>query len=389
MRDNETLSSVQALDNYFDALLDETIPEPQLERSNEDVASVDTAEVAGATEEQDSAQQNNAEESVADFADNISEQATLESMPQPALSASFEEYPLQPQPVFQAATDFHGAIHGATLAQEERDLAHVERLLAQLKVDDKAHVEIAESVEESVTETVIVDTDTDAQTKQNIDTQTATEVELPVSDVVATVDSDVESKVVEELATVADNVTESNAKDTTEQVIDSVTETQSSGDIPPTQWKNVDAEKDFQVLFFESFGVTYAVPLAELGGIHQLSECNHLIGRPNWYLGLQTEREQQLDVVDTAKWVMPEKIKDNAHREDYSYIVLLGDSKWGLACNTLLGTQSLNSDQVRWREQAGKRPWLAGMVKEKMCALIHVEAFIAMLNQGIDANAMA
>ncbi len=31
---------------------------------------------------------------------------------------------------------------------------------------------------------------------------------------------------------------------------------------------------------------------------------------------------------------------------------------------------------------------LAGMVKEKMCALIHVEALITMLNAGLDVKAL-
>lgn len=47
---------------------------------------------------------------------------------------------------------------------------------------------------------------------------------------------------------------------------------------------------------------------------------------------------------------------------------MLDNSLWGLACTKLLGTEWLSSDKVRWREQVGKRPWLAGMVKEK-CAL--------------------
>uniref|UniRef100_UPI0013E34DE2 chemotaxis protein CheW n=1 Tax=Salinivibrio socompensis TaxID=1510206 RepID=UPI0013E34DE2 len=171
--------------------------------------------------------------------------------------------------------------------------------------------------------------------------------------------------------------------------VDVDVDTQAGEEIPPTQWENAETEAEFQVLFFESMGVTYAVPLAELGGIHQLGECNRLIGRPGWYLGLQTEKQRQLDVVDTARWVMPEKLADNQHRDDYNYIVILGDSQWGLACDRLLGTQALSGKAIRWRKQAGKRPWLAGMVKEKMCALIHVQAFIAMLNQGIDAKAMA
>ncbi|MCG3730431.1 chemotaxis protein CheW [Vibrio cincinnatiensis] len=154
------------------------------------------------------------------------------------------------------------------------------------------------------------------------------------------------------------------------------------------QWDCPVREAKFQVLYFEVNGVTFAVPLDELGGIHRKTALNHLIGRPPWYLGLQTSREHQLDVVDTAKWVMAEKLRDDSYKEEYQYIVMLDESLWGLACTQLLGTEWLSSDKVRWREQVGKRPWLAGMVKEKMCALIHVQALIAMLNAGLDVKAL-
>lgn len=153
-------------------------------------------------------------------------------------------------------------------------------------------------------------------------------------------------------------------------------------------WTNPIRQEAFQVLYFDVNDVTFAVPLDELGGINQLGEPSHLIGRPRWYLGLQTQREQQLDVVDTAKWVMAEKLKDDSHQEAYQYIVMLGESMWGLACTKLMGTEWLSSEKIRWREQVGKRPWLAGMVKEKMCALIHVDALIAMLNAGLDVKAL-
>ncbi|MCK6262682.1 chemotaxis protein CheW [Vibrio sp. ZSDE26] len=153
-------------------------------------------------------------------------------------------------------------------------------------------------------------------------------------------------------------------------------------------WQSTKRSEDFQVLYFDVNGVMFAVPLDELGGIHRLAELSHLIGRPNWYLGLQTSKENQLDVVDTAQWVMSEKLSDDSHKEQYQYIVMLGESMWGLASTELKGTESLNTDKVRWRETAGKRPWLAGMVKEKMCALIHVEALIAMLNAGLDVKAL-
>jgi purine-binding chemotaxis protein CheW len=154
------------------------------------------------------------------------------------------------------------------------------------------------------------------------------------------------------------------------------------------EWESPERNVDFQVLYFDVNGVTFAVPLDELGGIHRLGNLSHLIGRPKWYLGLQTNRDNQLDVVDTAKWVMPEKLTDIAYKDLYQYVVMLGDSHWGLASTELKGTEVLNYEKVRWREKAGKRPWLAGMVKEKMCALIHVEALIAMLKAGLDVKAL-
>ncbi|EEX67474.1 chemotaxis protein CheW [Vibrio metoecus] len=164
-------------------------------------------------------------------------------------------------------------------------------------------------------------------------------------------------------------------------------ETQTGGNKLGT-WTNTIREKDFQVLYFDVNGVTFAVPLDELGGIHRMTTLNHLIGRPAWYLGLQTNRDSQLDVVDTAKWVMAEKLHDDSYKQAYQYIVMLGESAWGLASTQLMGTELLSTDKVRWREQVGKRPWLAGMVKEKMCALIHVQALIAMLNAGLDVKAL-
>ncbi|OOF27966.1 hypothetical protein BZJ19_00975 [Salinivibrio proteolyticus] len=390
MNKHNALSSGQALDDYFEALLDDLdeTPEPQ--------------------------QDTVAEDSV--------RQSDSESSRQKTATPLDPDYQLEPQP--KLAPD-ETDVEPVAFAEPERDLAEVERLLAQLKVDEEAELAQAEAeVEpqvETAPETDISDVDTVAEADLEVATDTDIESDIEVSTETLLDEPIVETEVTEEVAVETEQALDLDAEIMTEPQtdleadvatdteletevdleteveieqtvdVDSAVEpdTQAGEDLPPTQWENVETASEFQVLFFESMGVTYAVPLAELGGIHQLGDCNHLIGRPDWYLGLQTEKHQQLDVVDTARWVMPEKLADNSHRDDYNYIVLLGDSKWGLACNRLLGTQALSGKAIRWRKQAGKRPWLAGMVKEKMCALIHVQAFIAMLNQGIDAKAMA
>ncbi|MGL5976415.1 MAG: chemotaxis protein CheW [Aeromonas sobria] len=149
----------------------------------------------------------------------------------------------------------------------------------------------------------------------------------------------------------------------------------------PVLWQNIDTGKEFQALFFEVAGVTFAVPLTELGGIHQLGEITSLFGQPAWYKGLMTSREQKMNVVDTAQWVMPGQ---HLEMDNYKYLIMLGESPWGLACHHLKGTELLHRDQVKWRHQEGKRPWLAGMVKEKMCALLHVRELLLLLERGVN-----
>ena len=63
----------------------------------------------------------------------------------------------------------------------------------------------------------------------------------------------------------------------------------------------------FQALFFEVAGLVIAVPLIELGGIHNMVKTNVLMGKPPWFKGVMIHREEQINVVDTALWVMPEK----------------------------------------------------------------------------------
>ncbi len=144
----------------------------------------------------------------------------------------------------------------------------------------------------------------------------------------------------------------------------------------------------FQALFFSVAGLKVAVPLTELGGIHELSEINSLFGKPNWFKGVMLYREQKFNVVDTARWVMPEKYDEIlAQGLNYQYLVMLGNSNWGLCCETLIDTITLEPEQIKWREQEGKRPWMAGLIKEHMCVLVDVDELINLLSRGLDINA--
>ncbi|MFB2651835.1 chemotaxis protein CheW [Shewanella seohaensis] len=201
-------------------------------------------------------------------------------------------------------------------------------------------------------------------------------------------------KAPEEIQESISSLPESDASVTIEQpstvvddeIIIEITPDTQVGFAPPSITKDLQEvlDDEFQVLFFKVAGLTLAVPLVSLGGIVKVERINHIIGRPSWFLGVQTHREEQLNLVDTCAWVMPEKYTDKlAQSVNYQYLVLLEGSNWGLACESLVNAVKINKSQVNWRSKAGKRPWLAGVVKEQMCGILHVQALVEMLDAGL------
>ncbi|KKO48205.1 chemotaxis protein CheW [Arsukibacterium sp. MJ3] len=159
---------------------------------------------------------------------------------------------------------------------------------------------------------------------------------------------------------------------------------------PPKSAAKAYRQGPFQALFFSVAGLTLALPLKELGGIHQLTEINSLFGKPAWFKGVMLYRQQKISVVDSARWVMPEKYEQNLLESiNYQYVIMLGTSNWGLACETLINTVTLQQEDVKWREIDGKRPWMAGLIKKHMCVLVDVDAMINLLNRGQDIHALA
>jgi purine-binding chemotaxis protein CheW len=143
----------------------------------------------------------------------------------------------------------------------------------------------------------------------------------------------------------------------------------------------------FQAMFFNVAGLTIAVPLIELGGIHNEDKTTSLMGKPKWFTGVMLHRDEKINVVNTALWVMPEKCDEALINSlNYQYIVMLGNSHWGLSAETLVDTVTLEQEDVKWLDLPNKRPWLAGLVKERMCALLDVESLIKLLDAGANIN---
>ncbi|RYZ88905.1 MAG: chemotaxis protein CheW [Moraxellaceae bacterium] len=149
------------------------------------------------------------------------------------------------------------------------------------------------------------------------------------------------------------------------------------------QW----AQARFDVLLFKVSGLTLAVPLISLGQIQPITdELTPLFGQADWFMGLQPTAAGKIRTVNTAKFVMPERYDENFVK-NAKYVVTINGVPWGLAVDSVNQPISLQPDEVKWRTDRSKRPWLAGTVKEHMCALLDIPMIGQMLMDA-DKNAM-
>ena len=143
----------------------------------------------------------------------------------------------------------------------------------------------------------------------------------------------------------------------------------------------------FQALLFEVDGLTLAVPLVKLKGVLPNEDgLTPMPGHSPLFLGLLTYQGMQSRVVDTARFILPQDQAsqlDGDSAERSAQLVMIDDGRWALACNSIGEVIELEQDDVKWRSANGKRPWLAGTVIEKMCALLDVDALTGELVSGM------
>lgn len=139
----------------------------------------------------------------------------------------------------------------------------------------------------------------------------------------------------------------------------------------------------FECLLFDVAGLTLAVPLVCLGSIYPLEgqELTPLFGQPDWFLGILPSQAGNLKVLDTARWVMPDRYRDD-FREGLQYVISVEGYEWGLAVHQVSRSIRLDPSEVKWRSQRKQRPWLAGTVIGHMCALLDVASLAELIASG-------
>ena len=143
------------------------------------------------------------------------------------------------------------------------------------------------------------------------------------------------------------------------------------------------ADGPFECLLFNVAGLTLAVPLVSLGSIYPLNEheLTPLFGQPDWFLGILSTPSGNLKVLETVRWLIPDRYQEE-FKENLKYAISVQGYDWAMAVHQVNRSIRLRPDEVKWRTQRTQRPWLAGTVIEHMCALLDISALAELIASG-------
>ncbi|ALB22207.1 CheW-like domain protein [Piscirickettsia salmonis] len=148
------------------------------------------------------------------------------------------------------------------------------------------------------------------------------------------------------------------------------------------------ARQEFQCVSFMVQGLQLIMPLSGLNQIYALQEhrVKAIFGQADWFIGMMKFMEKNIHVLDMMHWLLPEgtqplgKVNQTDTGLQHEFVLALEGSSWGVVCNGLGFSEFLKSDDVNWHNKDPKRPWLAGVVVNKMCGLIDPEQLVKFLN---------
>ena len=139
---------------------------------------------------------------------------------------------------------------------------------------------------------------------------------------------------------------------------------------PPLDAQVSSAAAPFEAQLFHLAGLTLALPVSALAGIVDSADLV-TPGEADapWLRGRLCYRHGEIQVVDTAHWVLPPGMSWSPASHRYP-ILIIADGRWGLACDGIGAVVTLDPAAVRWRSARTQRRWLAGMVGQPSCALL-------------------
>lgn len=142
-----------------------------------------------------------------------------------------------------------------------------------------------------------------------------------------------------------------------------------------------EAPAPLKLLLCEIGGIKLALTVAELNNIVLWPEqgLNRLPGQADWQLGLLSERDQQVEVVDIRPALQAAGSEAPAQTR---YILLVDGRRRGIACDSIEHIITVEAEAVNWRQDRSQRPWFSGVVADSMHNIIDLPTLLSALDSG-------
>lgn len=139
------------------------------------------------------------------------------------------------------------------------------------------------------------------------------------------------------------------------------------------------AQQQFDAIIICSRGHHFAVPLQELSSIGLLSAAQTSQFYDSGALSINTgTADGPAHIAHIAKLLLLEEYQGEPP-EQLAYLLVLKDSSWGLAVDSVSDRLQLDADAVHWQMDRGNRPWQAGTLFESHYPLLDLRQLLPVL----------
>jgi hypothetical protein len=139
------------------------------------------------------------------------------------------------------------------------------------------------------------------------------------------------------------------------------------------------AQQQFDAIIICSRGHHFVVPLQELLSVGLLSGAQASQFYDTEALSINTGGgDGPAHIAHIAKLLLLEEYQGESP-ERLAYLLVLKDSSWGLAVDSVSDRLQVDPDAVHWQMDRGNRPWLAGSLFESHYPLLDLRQLLPVL----------
>ncbi|OUR85539.1 hypothetical protein A9Q85_07815, partial [Cycloclasticus sp. 44_32_T64] len=130
------------------------------------------------------------------------------------------------------------------------------------------------------------------------------------------------------------------------------------------------ARSKFNVLVGDVNKVNVTFPASAISGELEFSEdLKKVDGQPPWVLGLKMTGNDFIAVIDVGYLLLDQPLRD-LEVKPYKKIIILANSRWGIALDSVSPEIELDTSSVKWRDKSKIRQWLCGIESKNQLVIV-------------------